>query len=146
MWPLRSANALEVDGTDGEQGVDAALLVEVAFADDVEVAGWVETRCGVADEVGRPELVDVPVAVDADVIGDIDPPLIVLVVSLVLAETSRGVAVVTEDHGGVVNRDASDGVGSADGAGAVANSPSATWIQLVAMVPSILRDQRRLTW
>ena len=93
------------------------LFVEVSFAEDEEVAGRVVARRGVAHELGVSQLVDVPVAVDADVIGDVDPALRVLVVALVLADASRGVAVVAEDHGGVVDRHAGEGVGRAAGAG-----------------------------
>ena len=79
----------EREGGSVELGLRHRLLVEVSFADDEEVAGRVVARRGVAHEVGRPQLEDVPVAVDADVIGDVDPPLLVLVVPLVLAEASR---------------------------------------------------------
>ena len=66
---------------------------------------------------GSRSSIDVAVAVDADVIGDVDPPLRVLVVLLVLAEASRRVAVVAEDHGRVVDRHAAEGVGRAAGVG-----------------------------
>ena len=94
-------------------GVGHDLLIEVAFAEDEEVAGRVVLRRGVASEVGRPQLVDVPVAVDADVIGDVDPPALVLVKVLMLTEATRGVAIVAEDRARVVNRHAGDGVGPA---------------------------------
>ena len=61
----------------------------------------VEARRGVAHELGASQLEDVPVAVDAYVIGDVDPPLRVLVVLLVLAEASGRAAVVAEDRGRV---------------------------------------------
>ena len=86
----------------GEQFFRHLLFVEISFADDEEVAGRVVARCGVSYEPGVSQLVDVPVAVDGNVIGDIDPPLRVMVVSLVLADATRSVAVVAEDHRGVV--------------------------------------------
>ncbi len=43
-------------------------------------------------------------------IGDVDPPELVLVVALVLAEPSSDVAVVAEDHGCVVKGYTGDGV------------------------------------
>ena len=88
------------------------LLVEIAFAEDEAMAGRVVGRRGVANELGASQLVDVPVAVDADVIGDINPALRVLVVALVLADSTRGVAVVAEDHGAVVDRQMGEGVGA----------------------------------
>ena len=72
-------------------------------ADDEEVAGRVVARCGVSYEPGVSQLVDVPVAVDGNVIGDIDPPLRVMVVSLVLADATRSIAVVAEGHRCVVD-------------------------------------------
>ena len=93
------------------------FLVEVSFADDEEVAGGVVARRGVANELRISQLVDVPVAVDADVIGDVDPPLRVLVIVLVLAEAGRRVGVVAEDDSGVVDRHAVEGVGRAARAG-----------------------------
>ena len=65
------------------------FLVEVALADDKEVTGRVVGRRGVAHEVGTSQLVDVPVAIDAEVIGNVDPPLRVLVVALVLAQPAE---------------------------------------------------------
>jgi hypothetical protein len=44
------------------------------------------------------------------VIGDVDPPEVVLVVTLVLTEPGRAVAVVTEDHACVVQGHPGDGV------------------------------------
>ena len=40
---------------------------------------------GVARDLGAPQFVDVAIAVDAYVVGDVDPSLLVLVVSLVLS-------------------------------------------------------------
>ena len=93
------------------------LLVEVAFADDEEMPGGVVAGRGVADEAGIPELVDVSVAVDAQVVGDVDPSLRVLVISLVLSKSSRRVRVVAEHDLGVVNRHAVQGVTRTAGAG-----------------------------
>ena len=85
------------------------LFVEVSFADNEEMAGRVITRRGVAHDMRVTQSVDVPLAVHAYVIGDVDPPLCVLVIVLVLAKASGGVAVVAEDCSGVVNRHAVEG-------------------------------------
>jgi len=80
------------------------FFVEVPFAHHEEVTGGVIACCGVADEVRIPQLVDVSPAVDAEVISDIDPAFSVLVIVLVLAESSGRVGVVAENDGGVVDR------------------------------------------
>ena len=72
---------------------------------------------GVAGNLGAPQFVDVAVAVDADVIRDVDPSVLVLVVSLVLAQMCWGIAVIAEDHGFVMQGHAGDGVAFASGAG-----------------------------
>lgn len=97
-------------------GFGQRFVIEVALADDEEVAGGVVVGGRVAGQVGAAELVDVAAAVDAEVIGDVDPALLVLVVALVLAQAGRGVAVVAEDHAGVVQRQPGHGVGAAAGA------------------------------
>src|ERR1700758_1183744 len=74
------------------------------------MARCVVVRRGVARDLGAAQFVDVAVAVDADVIGDVDPSLLVLVVVLVLPETLWGIAVVAEDHGLVVEGHAGDGL------------------------------------
>ena len=73
------------------------------------------TRCvvvrrSVARNLGAAQFVDVAVAVDADVVRDVDPALLVLVVPLVLAEVAWGIAVVAEDHGLVVEGHTGDGL------------------------------------
>ena len=93
------------------------LLVEVAFADDEEMPGGVVAGRGVAHEAGIPELVDVSVAIDAQVVGDVDPSLRVLVISLVLSKAGRRVRVVAEHDRCVVNRHAVQGVTRAARAG-----------------------------
>ena len=74
------------------------------------MARRVVVRRGVPRDLWRAQFVDVAIAVDADVIGDVDPSLLVLVVALILAEATRGVAVVAEDDGLVMQGHASDGV------------------------------------
>src|ERR1700679_2889127 len=69
------------------------LLVEVSLAQDEEMAGRVVVRRGVTGNLGAPQFVEVAVAVDADVIRDIDPSVLVLVVPLVFAEAFRGISV-----------------------------------------------------
>lgn len=61
------------------------LFVEVPFADDEKVAGRVVVGRGVAYQFWSSQLEDVSVPIDADVISDVDPPLRILVVSLMLA-------------------------------------------------------------
>ena len=56
--------------------------------------GRVVVRRGVADEIGVTQLVQIAVAVDADVVGDIDPAVEILVIALVLAQARGCVAVV----------------------------------------------------
>ena len=100
----------ECEGGSVELGFRDRFLVEISFADDQEVAGGVVVGVGVAGELRCPQLEDVAVAVDADVVGDVDPPELVLVVALVLSEPSSDVAVVAEDHGCVVEGHTGDGV------------------------------------
>ena len=64
------------------------LFVEVSLADDEEMAGGVVACCGISHELGRSQLEDVALLVDSDVIGDVDPPVRILVEELVLAEAS----------------------------------------------------------
>ena len=54
------------------------------------MARRVVVRGGVAGNLGAPQFVDVAIAINADVIGDVDPSLLVLVIPLVLAETAWG--------------------------------------------------------
>ena len=75
------------------------LLIEVSFAEDQEMACCVVVRRGVAGNLGAAQFVDVAIAVDADVIRNVDPSVLVLVIPLVLAQMSWGIAVVAEDHG-----------------------------------------------
>jgi len=93
-----------------ELGFRDDFLVEVSFAEDQEVACRVVVRCGVTRDLRRAQFVDVAVSVNADVIRDVDPSQLVLVVALVLAEVAWGVAVVAEDDGLVVEGHAGDGV------------------------------------
>ena len=107
----------EYEGSAVELLLRHLLLVEVSFADDEEVPGGVVACCGVANEVGISQLVDVSVPIDAEVIGDINPALRVLVIVLVLTEPSGRVGVVTENNSGVVDRHEVWGVGRATGSG-----------------------------
>ena len=93
-----------------ELGFRDDFLVEVSFAEDQEVACRVVVRRRVTCDLRRAQFVDVAVAVNADVIRDVDPSQLVLVVALVLAEAAWGVAVVAEDDGLVVEGHAGDGV------------------------------------
>ena len=93
------------------------LLIEVAFAEDKEVACCVVVCRTVACNLGAPQFVDVAVAVDADVIRDVDPSQLVLVIPLVLTQAAWRIAVVAEDHGLVVESHTGDGVGLSSGAG-----------------------------
>src|ERR1700736_873666 len=81
------------------------------------MARRVVVRRSVSCDFGAPQFVDVAVAVDADVIGDVDPSQLVLVVSLVGSEVAWGSAMVAEDHGLVVQGHPGDGVGLTPGAG-----------------------------
>ena len=81
------------------------------------MACCVVVRRGVACNLGASQFVDVAIAVDADVIRDVDPSQLVLVVSLVLAETAWGVTVIGEYHGLVVEGHTGDGVAPPSGAG-----------------------------
>jgi hypothetical protein len=98
-------------------GLGYHLLIEVSFAEDKEMPCRVVVRCGVARDRGAAQFVDVAIAVDADVIRDVDPPMLVLVVPLVLAEVTWGIAVVTEEHGLVMEGHPGDGVAFPSGAG-----------------------------
>lgn len=93
-----------------ELGLRHSLSIEVPFAEDQEMARRVVIRRGVARNLGAPEFVDVAVAVDSDVIGDVDPPVLVLVVPLVLSEMAGGIAVFAKDDGLVVQGHPGDGV------------------------------------
>ena len=93
------------------------LLVEVSLAENEEMAGGVVVRRGVTGNLGAPQFVEVTVAVDADVIRDIDPSVLVLVVPLIFAQAFRGISVVAEDHCLVVQSHPGDGVTLAAGAG-----------------------------
>src|ERR1700739_4062103 len=93
------------------------LLIEVAFAEDKEVACCVVVLGGVACNLGAPQFVDIAVAVNADVIRDVDPSQLVLVIPLVLAEAGWGITVVAEDHGLGVEGHTGDGVEPSSGAG-----------------------------
>lgn len=97
-------------------GFGHRLLVEVAFAQDKEVSGRIVIGGGVADQFGRAQLEDVPVQVDADVVGDVDSAVLVLVVALVLAKAAGDDAVVVEGDAGVVDRHAGNRVVSSAGA------------------------------
>src|SRR5690242_10972227 len=81
------------------------------------MARGVVVRRGVASDLGAPQFVDVAIAVDADVIGDVDPSVLVLVVSLILSEMAWRIAVVAEDDGLVMQGHPGDGVALASGAG-----------------------------
>ena len=98
-------------------GLRHSLLIEVSLAEDQKMARRVVIRRGVAGNFGAPQFVDVAVAVDADVIGDVDPPMLVLVVSLVTSQVARGITVVAEDDGLVVQCHPGDGVALASRAG-----------------------------
>ena len=69
-------------------GLRHNLLIEVSFAEDKEVACCVVACRSVACNLGAPQFVDVAVAVDADVIRDVDPSQLGLVVPLVLAQAA----------------------------------------------------------
>lgn len=81
------------------------------------MACCVVVRRGVACNLGAPQFVDVAIAVDADVIRDVDPSQLVLVVPLVLAQVAWGITVVAEDHALVVEGHTGDGVEPPSGAG-----------------------------
>ena len=98
-------------------GLRHDLLIEVPFAEDQKMARCVVVRRSVAGNVGAPQFVDVAIAVNADVIGDVDPSQLVLVVPLVLAEVAWGIAVIAEDHPLVVESHTGDGMEPPSGAG-----------------------------
>ena len=77
----------------------------------------VVVRRGVAGNLCAPQFVDVATAVNTDVIRDVDPSPLVLVVSLVLTEVPWGITVVAEDHALVVQGHTGDGVEPPSGAG-----------------------------
>lgn len=81
------------------------------------MACGVVVRRSVARNLGAPQFVDVAVAVDADVVCDVDPSQLVLVVALVLAQPGWGITVVAEDHALVVESQTGDGVEPASGPG-----------------------------
>jgi hypothetical protein len=110
-------------------GLRHNLLIEVSFAEDKKVACGVVVGRGVARNLGAPQFVDVAVAVDADVIRDVDPSVLVLVIPLVLSQMAWGITVVAEDHGLVVESHTGDGVGLSSGAGG-SGSPSISAEQL----------------
>src|SRR5689334_9353937 len=79
--------------------------------------GRVVVSGGVTRNVGCTEFINVSVAVDADVIGNINPTVLVLVQPLMLAQAARCVAIVTQDGSGVMDGHAGDRVRSAAGFG-----------------------------
>src|SRR5271170_1574241 len=93
------------------------LLIEVSLAEDEEMAGGVVVRRGVTGNLGAPQFVQVAIAVDANVIRDVDPPVLVLVIPLVLAQALWGISVVAEDHSLVMQGHPGDGVRLAARAG-----------------------------
>ncbi len=105
----------EYEGGSVQLGLRHGLLIEVSFAEDEEVACGVVVRRRVAGNLWAPQLVDVAVAVDADVIRDVDPSVLVLVISLVLTQAAWGITVVAEDHGLVVESHTGDGLGLSSG-------------------------------
>lgn len=91
-------------------GLRHQLFIEVSFAEDQEMAGCVVVGGSVAGNLGASQFVDVAVTVDADVISDVDPPQLVLVVMLILSEAARGITVFPEDHALVVEGQTGYGV------------------------------------
>lgn len=104
-------------------GLRHNLLIEVSFAEHEEMAGGVVVGGSVAGNLGASQFVDVAVTVDADVISDVDPSQLVLVVPLILAEAAWGITVVAEDHALVVEGQTGDGVEPSAGPGR-ASAPS----------------------
>lgn len=100
-----------------ELGLWHSLLIEVSFAENQEMARRVVVRRGIAGDLGAPQFVDVAIAVHADVIGDVDPPVLVLVVSLILSEMAWSIAVFAKDDGLMVESHPGDGVALPSGAG-----------------------------
>ncbi len=98
-------------------GLRHNLLIEVSFAEDKDVACCVVVCRSIACNLGAPQFVDVAVAVNADVIRDVDPSQLVLVIPLVLAEVAWGITVVAENHGLMVEGHAGDEVEPSSGAG-----------------------------
>src|ERR1700729_3805855 len=93
------------------------LLVEVSLAENEEMACGVVVRRGITGNLGAPQFVEVAIAVDADVVRDVDPPVLVLVIPLVFAYAVRGISVRAEDHCLVVQGHPRDGVTLAARAG-----------------------------
>src|SRR5947209_7446500 len=93
------------------------LLVEVSFAEQQEVSGGVVIGRGVAGKPRVPQFVEVAVAVDGDVVRDVNPSLLILVIQLILAQAFRRIAVVAEHDCLVVQGHSGDGVPLAAGAG-----------------------------
>lgn len=81
------------------------------------MARGVVVRRSVARNLGAPQFIDVAIAVDPDVIGDVDPSVLVLVVSLVLSEVAWSITVVAQHHGLVVEGHSGNGVAPSSGAG-----------------------------
>lgn len=81
------------------------------------MARCVVVRRGVARDFGAPEFIDVAITVDANVIRDVDPPVLILVVPLILSEVAWGIAVVAKDDGLVVEGHPGDGVALTSRAG-----------------------------
>jgi hypothetical protein len=81
------------------------------------MAGRVVVGRSVARNLGASQFVDVAVTVDADVISDVDPSQLVLVIPLVLSEAAWGITVVPEDDALVVEGQTGYGVDPSTGAG-----------------------------
>src|ERR1700753_3262110 len=86
------------------------LLIEVPFAQHQEMTGGVVVGGGVAGALGAPQFVDVAIAVDGDVIRDVDPTLLILVISLILSQASWRISVVAEHNYFVMQSHPGDGV------------------------------------
>ena len=91
-------------------------------------------RC-VVRNLGASQFVDVAVPVDADVVGDVDPSQLVLVVPLILSEMVWGITVVAENHGLVVEGHTSDDL-----------SPAARACRLGAPGVAAQHDSRSCGW
>ena len=107
----------ERDSGSVKLGFRRSLFIEVSFAKNKEVPRGVVVRRSVACDFWAPQFVDVAVAVNADVIRDVDPSVLVLVIPLVLTQAARRIAVIAEDHGFVVESHPADGVRLSSGAG-----------------------------
>lgn len=75
------------------------LFVEVTLAQHEEVTGGVVVGGGITGDSGVAERKDVSLTVDSDVIGDVDPALLVLMKSLMLLQPSDDPAVVRQCYG-----------------------------------------------